>query len=162
MFFTYLDGTPVGRLLIAGDHKGLRHVSFAKSHYSAPPVTPEDDWEANEKPLKDAVKQLKAYFLGKLQHFDLELAPEGTDFQKEVWNALRKVNFGATASYGEIAAQIGNPAASRAVGMANGRNPISIIVPCHRIIGSTGKLVGYGGGLQNKETLLQLERSLLH
>jgi methylated-DNA-[protein]-cysteine S-methyltransferase len=100
--------------------------------------------------------------LGKLQHFDLELAPEGTDFQKEVWNALRKVNFGATASYGEIAAQIGNPAASRAVGMANGRNPISIIVPCHRIIGSTGKLVGYGGGLQNKETLLQLERSLLH
>ena len=158
MFFTYLDCTPVGRLLIAGDEHGLRHVSFSKSHFSAPVTTPEKDWEANEKPLKEAVKQLTAYFSGKLQNFDLPLLPEGTEFQQKVWNELRKVKFGTTASYGHIAAQIGNPAASRAVGMANGRNPISIIVPCHRIIGSTGKLVGYGGGLSHKETLLKLER----
>ncbi len=160
MFFTYLDGTPVGRLLIAGDEHGLRHVSFAKSHFSAPVTTPEKDWEAHEKPFKEVVKQLNAYFSGKLQDFDLPLAPEGTEFQQKVWQALRKVKFGTTASYGNIAAQIGNPAASRAVGMANGRNPISIIVPCHRIIGSSGKLVGYGGGLKHKETLLKLERSI--
>ena len=160
MFFTYLDGTPVGRLLIAGDESGLRHVSFAKSHFSAPVTTPKNDWEPHEKPFKEVVKQLNAYFLGKLQDFDLPLAPEGTEFQQKVWKALRKVKFGATASYGNIAAQIGNPAASRAVGMANGRNPISIIVPCHRIIGSSGKLVGYGGGLMHKETLLQHERSM--
>jgi len=160
MFFTYLDGTPVGRLLIAGDENGLRHVSFAKSHFSAPVTTPEEDWEAQEKPFKEVIKQLNAYFSGKLQDFDLPLAPEGTEFQQKVWQALRNVKFGTTASYGSIAAQIGNPAASRAVGMANGRNPISIIVPCHRIIGSSGKLVGYGGGLKYKETLLKLERSI--
>jgi len=160
MFFTYLDGTPVGRLLIAGDENGLRHVSFAKSHFSAPVTTPEEDWEAHEKPFQEVIKQLNAYFSGKLQDFDLPLAPEGTEFQQKVWQALRNVKFGTTASYGSIAAQIGNPAASRAVGMANGRNPISIIVPCHRIIGSSGKLVGYGGGLKYKETLLKLERSI--
>ena len=160
MFFTYLDCTPVGRLLIAGDENGLRHVSFSKSHFSAQVTTPEKDWEANKIPLKEAVKQLTAYFSGKLQKFDLPLLPEGTEFQQKVWNELRKIKFGTTASYGRIAAQIGNPAASRAVGMANGRNPISIIVPCHRIIGSTGKLVGYGGGLSHKETLLKLERSI--
>ena len=160
VFFTHLDDTPVGRLLIAGDENGLRYISFAKSHYSAPVITPEEDWVVSEKPLKEAVKQLKAYFSGKLQHFDLPLAPEGTEFQQKVWKALRNIKFGTTASYGDIAAQIGNPAASRAVGMANGRNPISIIVPCHRIIGSNGKLVGYGGGLSHKETLLKLERSI--
>lgn len=160
MFFTHLDGTPVGRLLIAGDENGLRHVSFAKTHFSAPIIEPQKDWDANEKPLNEAVEQLKAYFSGKLQNFDLLLAPEGTEFQQKVWNALRKVPFGTTASYGNIAAEIGNPAASRAVGMANGRNPIAIIVPCHRIIGSTGKLVGYGGGLSHKETLLKFEQSM--
>jgi methylated-DNA-[protein]-cysteine S-methyltransferase len=160
MFFTYLDGTPVGRLMIAGNEDGLRHVSFAKSHFSAPVTTPDEDWEPNKKPFKEAVKQLNAYFSGKLQSFDLPLLPEGTEFQQKVWNALRRVKFGTTASYGSIAAQIGNPAASRAVGMANGRNPISIIVPCHRIIGSNGKLVGYGGGLSHKQTLLRLERAI--
>jgi methylated-DNA-[protein]-cysteine S-methyltransferase len=160
MFFTHLDGTPVGRLLIAGDENGLRHVSFAKTHFSTPTIKPQKDWDANEKPLNEAVEQLKAYFSGKLQNFDLLLAPEGTEFQQKVWNELRKVPFGTTASYGNIAAGIGNPAASRAVGMANGRNPIAIIVPCHRIIGSTGKLVGYGGGLSHKETLLKFEQSM--
>ena len=157
MFFTYLDDTPVGRLLIAGDDHGLRHVSFGRSHYSAPSTTPDESWEANEKPLKEAVRQLKAYFSGKLRAFDLPLAAEGTDFQRRVWKALFKVPYGTTANYGDIARSVGNPAAARAVGLANGRNPIAIIVPCHRIIGSSGKLVGYGGGLHNKQALLKLE-----
>ena len=157
MFFTYLDNTPVGKLLIAGDEQGLRHVSFGKSHFSAPVTTPAEDWELNEKRLKEAVRQLKAYFAGKLQAFDLPLAAAGTDFQRRVWTALCNVEYGTTASYGEIAKSVGNPAAARAVGMANGRNPIAIIVPCHRIIGSQGALVGYGGGLHHKQTLLKLE-----
>ena len=157
MFFTHLEGTPVGKLLIAGDENGLRHVSFEESHFSAPVTTPRDDWELNEKPLKDAVRQLKAYFSGKLRVFDVPLAAEGTEFQRRVWKALSKVPYGVTTSYGEIAKSVGNPAASRAVGLANGRNPIAIIVPCHRIIGSSGKLVGYGGGLHHKQTLLKLE-----
>lgn len=157
MFFTYLDDTPVGKLLIAGDEQGLRHVSFGKSHFSAPITTPGDEWEFSEKRLKEAVHQLKAYFSGKLKVFDLPLAADGTAFQRRVWTALCKVEYGTTASYGEIAKSVGKPAAARAVGMANGRNPLSIIVPCHRIIGSNGKLVGYGGGLQHKQTLLKLE-----
>lgn len=161
MFFTYLQSTPVGKLLIAGDASGLRHVSFSKSHSNAPETVPDDDWEANDKPLMEAVQQLKAYFDGKLRNFDLPLAGQGTDFQQRVWQALCQVPFGKTASYGEIAKAIGNPAASRAVGLANGRNPIAIIVPCHRIIGSNGKLIGYGGGLDRKQTLLRLESAEL-
>ena len=157
MFFTYLNDTPVGKLLIAGDEQGLRHVSFGTSHFSAPVTTPGDDWELSEKPLKEAVRQLNAYFSGRLQAFDLPLAAEGTEFQRRVWKALCKVRYGTTASYGDIATSVGNSAAARAVGMANGRNPIAIIVPCHRIIGSSGKLVGYGGGLHHKQTLLKLE-----
>ena len=157
MFFTYLNDTPVGKLLIAGDEQGLRHVSFGKSHFSAPVTTPGDDWELNEKRLKEAVRQLNAYFSGKLRAFDVPLAAEGTAFQRRVWKTLCKVRYGTTASYSEIAKSVGNPAAARAVGMANGRNPIAIIVPCHRIIGSSGKLVGYGGGLLYKQTLLKLE-----
>jgi len=157
MFFTHLDDTPVGKLLIAGDENGLRHVSFEKSHFSAPSTTPADDWEFNAKPFREVVRQLKAYFVGKLRTFDLPLAAEGTEFQRRVWKALCKVPYGNTASYGDVAKSVGNPAASRAVGMANGRNPIAIIVPCHRIIGSSGKLVGYGGGLHHKQTLLKLE-----
>ena len=137
--------------------EGLRHVSFGKSHFSAPVTAPGEDWELNDKRLKEAVRQLKAYFSGKLKVFDLPLAAEGTDFQRRVWKALCQVSYGTTASYGEIAKAVGNPAAARAIGMANGRNPIAIIVPCHRIIGSSGKLVGYGGGLHHKQTLLKLE-----
>lgn len=157
MFFTHLDKTPVGRILIAGDDQGLRHVSFAESHYSAPVTTPAADWEPNETPLKEVVRQLKAYFAGKLKEFNVRLAGEGTEFQCSVWNALCRIPYGTTASYGDVAKSVGSPAASRAVGLANGRNPISIVVPCHRVIGSNGKLVGYGGGLKYKETLLKLE-----
>ena len=103
-------------------------------------------------------QQLEAYFAGELQRFDLALAPDGTDFQQAVWQALTTIPYGATCSYGEIARQIGKPKASRAVGAANGQNPIPIIIPCHRVIGSTGKLTGFGGGLAAKEILLELEQ----
>jgi methylated-DNA-[protein]-cysteine S-methyltransferase len=105
----------------------------------------------------DVVEQLAAYFDGSLTEFDVELHLDGTDFQRRVWEALRTIPYGETRSYGEIAAQIGSPGASRAVGLANGRNPISIIIPCHRVIGSTGGLTGYGGGIDRKQALLALE-----
>jgi methylated-DNA-[protein]-cysteine S-methyltransferase len=105
----------------------------------------------------DVVEQLDAYFAGELTEFDVELDMPGTDFQQRVWSALRAIPYGETRTYGEIAAQIGAPGASRAVGLANGRNPISIIVPCHRVVGSTGGLTGYGGGLHRKRILLALE-----
>lgn len=107
--------------------------------------------------LCEAVRQLKAYFAGDLHQFDLPLAAAGTAFQKRVWRALCDIPYGETISYGELARRIGNPKASRAVGLANGRNPISIVVPCHRVIGANGALTGYGGGLPRKRWLLQHE-----
>ena len=155
MQYTWIEKTPVGRILVAGDDAGLKFVQFREDDSVEQLI--QDDWEQNERALKNAVQQIHAYFAGKLTSFDLPLAPEGTAFQKKVWKALCKVKFGATASYGEIAKAIGNPAACRAVGLANGRNPIAIVIPCHRIIGTNGKLVGYGGGLDRKKTLLALE-----
>lgn len=110
--------------------------------------------------LAETVRQLDEYFAGKRHDFDLPLAPQGTPFQQKVWAALRQIPYGTTASYGQIAATMGNPKASRAVGMANNRNPIAIIIPCHRVIGSDGSLVGYGGGLPIKKQLLELEGAL--
>jgi methylated-DNA-[protein]-cysteine S-methyltransferase len=161
MFFAFLNDTPVGRLMVAGDESGLKHVSFQKTYYSSSEVRPAEDWEPGERKLGEALRQLKAYFKGRLRDFDLPLNAEGTEFQKLVWNELCRIPFGQTASYGDVAQAIGKPAASRAVGLANGRNPIAIIVPCHRVIGSNGKLVGYGGGLDQKQTLLELERPLV-
>lgn len=115
-------------------------------------------WRQDGVPLRSAVEQLAAYFAGELRDFDLAVAPAGTPFQLQVWQALRAIPYGQTRSYSFIAAKIGRTGASRAVGMANGRNPISIIVPCHRVIGSTGTLIGYGGGLDRKRILLDLER----
>ena len=155
MQYTWIEKTPVGRILVAGDDAGLKFVQFREDDSLEQLI--QDDWEQNERALKNAVQQIHGYFAGKLTSFDLPLAPEGTAFQKKVWKALCKVKFGATASYGEIAKAIGNPAACRAVGLANGRNPIAIVIPCHRIIGTNGKLVGYGGGLDRKKTLLALE-----
>lgn len=155
MQYSWIEKTPVGRILVAGDDDGLKFVQFREDDSAEQLI--QDDWEQNERALKNAVQQIHAYFAGKLTSFDLPLAPEGTAFQKKVWKALCKVKFGATASYGEIAKAIGNPAACRAVGLANGRNPIAIVIPCHRIIGTNGKLVGYGGGLDRKKTLLALE-----
>lgn len=108
--------------------------------------------------LSEIIRQLNAYFAGKLESFDLPLAPEGTPFQQKVWKELCQIPYGETISYGELARRIGNASASRAVGLANGSNPIPIVIPCHRVIGSNGKLTGYGGGLDIKEKLLALEK----
>ena len=146
--------SPVGELLLAGNAKGLKLLSFQDGNH---PIQPDPSWIYNEKPFVHVRKQLQAYFSGRLKKFTLQLAPEGTPFQLQVWQSLKKIPYGKTVSYGEIAKFIGNPSASRAVGAANGQNPLSIIIPCHRVIGSTGKLVGYGGGLSKKEQLLFLE-----
>ena len=111
--------------------------------------------------MGETIRQLRAYFAGELENFDLPLAPQGTPFQLSVWNRLCEIPYGETISYGELARRLGNPNASRAVGLANGSNPIPIVIPCHRVIGSNGKLTGYGGGLPIKEKLLALERRQL-
>ena len=118
-----------------------------------------EGWEIDDDAFADAVAQLEAYFAGDLLEFDLELDLIGTEFQRRVWAALLTIPYGETRSYGEIAQQIGSPGASRAVGLANGHNPIGIIVPCHRVIGANGSLTGYGGGLERKKQLLDMERN---
>jgi methylated-DNA-[protein]-cysteine S-methyltransferase len=146
--------SPVGKLLLAAEAQGLRLVSFESSK-RATPVQP--DWKENKAPFAEVIRQLRAYFDGELREFDLPLAPEGTAFQLRVWNSLRTIPYGETISYGQLAQRIGNPKAVRAVGLANGCNPIPIIIPCHRVIGSDGSLTGFGGGLPNKKKLLALE-----
>jgi methylated-DNA-[protein]-cysteine S-methyltransferase len=118
-----------------------------------------EDWDPVPDAFPDAVAQLHAYFAAELTEFDLRLRLEGTDFQRTVWAGLCAIPYGETSSYGELAARIGRPKASRAVGLANGRNPVAIVVPCHRVIGASGSLTGYGGGLDRKRMLLDLERS---
>jgi len=127
-----------------------------------PHPDPGSDWQrADDDPiLAEARRQLVAYFAGERQDFDLPLAPAGTAFQLQVWAALREIPYGQTISYGELARRIDNPQASRAVGLANGRNPISVIIPCHRVIGADGSLTGYGGGLPRKQLLLALEQGV--
>jgi len=152
--YTYVE-SPVGRLLLAGDERGLWVVSFAEGRG---PVQPSETWREARGPLSEAARQLEAYFRRELRSFELALHPVGTEFQLSVWNALPSIPYGRTTSYAELARRVGRPAAVRAVGAANGANPIAIILPCHRVIGSSGKLVGYGGGLPNKVKLLALER----
>ena len=144
--------TPIGRLLLISDDNGLRRIDFANGN-----SRPDAAWHDNPAALKETFGQLGAYFASELKEFDVPLAPEGTQFQKNVWRCLCEIPYGETISYGELARHVGNPKASRAVGLANGANPIPIIIPCHRVIGSDGKLTGYGGGLSVKETLLSLE-----
>ena len=146
--------SPVGKLLLASDAQGLRLVSFEKSRRT-PPVQPE--WTEDKAPFAEVLRQLRAYFGGELREFELRLAPEGTEFQLRVWNGLRTIPYGETISYAQLAQKLGNPHAVRAVGLANGCNPIPIIIPCHRVIGSNGSLTGFGGGLANKKILLDLE-----
>jgi methylated-DNA-[protein]-cysteine S-methyltransferase len=155
--YTWLE-SPVGKLLIVGDEAGLRQVLFAEGRSE---VGPEPGWREDATSLAEAVRQLREYFDGRRRQFELPLAPEGTPFQQSVWRELLTIPYGETISYGDLARRIGNRNASRAVGLANGANPISIIIPCHRVIGSSGKLTGYGGGLKNKEWLLALERGQL-
>jgi len=146
--------TPVGRLLVAGDEKGLRKISFQGGSHA---IKPAEDWRRTEEPFRQAIGQLEAYFAGELRRFNLTLAPVGTPFQREVWSRLRMIPYGETVSYGELARRLGRSTAYRAVGAANGSNPIPIVIPCHRVIGADGSLTGFGGGLAIKRQLLELE-----
>jgi methylated-DNA-[protein]-cysteine S-methyltransferase len=150
--------SPIGCLLLAGDEGGLRLVHFATGRR---PRSPQRDWIEDRTPFKEVIRQLEAYFLGKLQDFDLPLVLDGTEFQLLVWRNLQKIPYGETISYGQLARRIGSPHSARAVGLANGSNPIPIIVPCHRVIGSNGDLTGFGGGLPVKKKLLELENRQL-
>lgn len=153
MYYCYLN-TPVGELLLAGEEKALCLIEFPEGSMRR---EPEADWIYAEKPFTDVMQQLGDYFAGKRRSFDLKLSPGGTEFQRSVLDELQRIPYGLTASYGEIAERIGRPKASRAVGAANGRNPIPIIIPCHRVIGSDGSMTGFGGGIPMKKALLALE-----
>ena len=144
--------SPIADLYLVEERGQLVEISFHQLERR------EEMEEKRTELLEEAERQLQEYFAGRLQHFDLPLYPQGTEFQKKVWKALMSIPYGETRSYGEIAKQIGNEKAVRAVGGANHVNPISIVIPCHRVIGKNGSLTGYGGGLKIKETLLTLER----
>ena len=146
--------SPVGLLTLAGHGSALTNLRMVDQTYEPSRA----DWSVDPRAFNDAVDQLGAYFAGELTDFDIELDLRGTNFQQRVWKALLTIPYGETRSYGEIAEQIGVPGAARAVGLANGHNPIAIVVPCHRVIGASGSLTGYGGGLDRKRTLLELEK----
>jgi methylated-DNA-[protein]-cysteine S-methyltransferase len=146
--------SPVGPLTLAGTGATLQHLRMADQAHEPD----RDGWVRDDGAFPDAVEQLDGYFAGEITSFQVTLELIGTAFQRRVWAALGTIPYGRTASYGQIADQIGAPAAARAVGLANGHNPISIIVPCHRVIGSNGNLTGYGGGLDRKRALLDLEK----
>ena len=151
--YTHID-SPVGSLLVAGDNDALHYLCFPSSRNA---VKPRPDWHQTDAPFVEVQRQLSAYFTGQLRQFDLPLFLTGTAFQKSVWHHLSTIPFGKTQTYGQLAANLGSPKASRAVGGANGRNPIAIILPCHRVIGANGALTGFGGGLPTKEYLLRHE-----
>ncbi|MGV0700226.1 methylated-DNA--[protein]-cysteine S-methyltransferase [Mycolicibacter sinensis] len=158
MIYQRTIDSPIGPLTLAGANGKLSHLLML-DHSHAPDRT---GWRRDDSAFPDVVGQLAAYFAGDLTEFELTYEMAGTEFQRRVWTALLTIPYGQTRSYGELATQIGAPTASRAVGLANGRNPISIIVPCHRVIGSNGSLTGYGGGIDRKRTLLDLERRHSH
>ncbi len=146
--------SPIGPMMLVADDDGLRELRFELDYR---PQTPLDSWVHAPDKLAQVRTQLEEYFAGERVEFDLKLNMQGTDFQKDVWQALVTIPYGVTTSYGEISRQINRPKASRAVGAANGRNPVPVIVPCHRVIGSNGSLTGFGGGLAAKQWLLELE-----
>lgn len=148
--------TPIGELLLVSDGTGLIALEFDDDRRGAP--TPGGD---GDPVIRAAALQLREYFAGARTTFDVPLRPAGTPFERRVWDALREIPYGETTSYGALAARIGEPGAARAVGRANGRNPLPVIVPCHRVIGADGSLTGFGGGLACKRALLDLERGAL-
>ncbi len=149
--------SPIGTLRLVADREGLREIWFEHERH---PKQAQSGWIRAEAPLRMARTQLDEYFAGERQHFELPLHPIGTAFQLAVWQELRRIPYGTTISYGELARRIGKPQAMRAVGAANGRNPLPIVVPCHRVIGADGSLTGFGGGLPIKRHLLDLEQAL--
>lgn len=146
--------SPIGPLALAGRGRVLTNLRMVDQTYEPN----RNDWVPDDRAFPDAVEQLEAYFAGERTDFDLELSLAGSEFQRRVWQALLTIPYGETRSYGQVAEQVGATGAARAVGLANGRNPIAIIVPCHRVIGASGSLTGYGGGLDRKRSLLELER----
>ncbi len=148
--------TEIGGLYLQEEAGRLTRLTFLAAEEAGGRLT-----EASSPLLKETERQIRAYFSGSLRRFDLPLAPKGTPFMQNVWQALERIPFGVTASYADIACAIGRPKACRAVGMANNKNPIAIVIPCHRVIGRDNKLVGYGGGLHIKQRLLRLEGVLL-
>jgi len=156
IYYDYME-TSIGNLMLAGNGDALMELGFpsgkgARRH--------RNNWLRNNDVFNEVKEQLSSYFVGELTDFSIPLAPIGTEFQLQVWQALQTIPYGETLSYGELARQIGRPKASRAVGAANGQNPIPVIIPCHRVIGSSGKLVGFGGGIETKQKLLGLEQEL--
>jgi methylated-DNA-[protein]-cysteine S-methyltransferase len=157
VIYTTMD-SPIGELLLLGDGESL-HGLYMQAGRHPVPINPR--WERDDEAFADVRRQLDEYFAGERSTFDIKMHMEGTAFQRTVWHALTEIPYGETISYGELARRIGRPDRARAVGTANGQNPIAVIVPCHRVIGANGKLVGYGGGLDNKRRLLELEQGLL-
>lgn len=157
MFYRYHD-SPIGRLLLAADESGLQQLLM---DIDGKPWRITEDWRSATDELDEVCKQLDEYFAGSRQRFELRLAPQGTAFQLAVWQALLRIPYGQTSSYSALATEIARPTAVRAVGAANGANPIAIIIPCHRVIGRDGSLTGYAGGLPRKALLLKLEGAQL-
>ena len=151
--------SPVGNLLLLGGAEGRLHGLYLPDHLRSPVASPA--WRRDDGRLRAAREQLEAYFAGERSVFSLERCASGSAFQERVWRALERIPYGTTVTYGELARRLGSPAAARAVGLANGRNPISIVVPCHRVVGAGGRLTGYGGGLEAKAWLLAHERAVL-
>jgi methylated-DNA-[protein]-cysteine S-methyltransferase len=155
MFYTKFE-TVICEIILAGDEEGLKNLHLntreGKREFTIAP-----EWMRNDSFFKETIKQIESYLAGTLKTFDIKLAMEGTEFQKTVWAELRKIPFGQTRTYGEIAEALGNKNAARAVGMANSKNPIPLITPCHRVIGSSGSLTGFAHGLNIKKLLLEIE-----
>lgn len=149
MNYSFVE-TPIGSILVAGDRDAVHEIHFDGA-------IPDAEWTRDDDALRYATVQLRSYFAGKRKDFDFDLAPRGTEFQLAVWNALRRIPYGETTTYAALAERIGRPSAVRAVGAANGANPIPIVIPCHRVIGSSGSLTGFGGGLETKRWLLDHE-----
>ena len=147
--------SPIGGLLLLGEEGVLRGLYMQEGRK---PMHIESAWRRAAEPFGNVISQLQEYFAGARSVFDVALHLEGTPFERRVWRALQDIPYGATVTYGEVARRIGEPAAARAVGLANGRNPVAVIVPCHRVIGANGTLIGYGGGIERKRALLDLER----
>jgi methylated-DNA-[protein]-cysteine S-methyltransferase len=159
MIYTTID-SPVGELLLAGDGVRVSRLSFRGRGARRPPP-PSPAWRRDPKPFTEVREQLQQYFAGARRIFDIDLDLQGTEWERQVWNALLRIPYGETRSYGDIAGELSTVRASRAVGLANGRNPVAIIVPCHRVIGADGRLTGFGGGLDRKRSLLDLEAGRL-